>query len=580
MSLRTQKLRRDEYDIAAAAGAELVLPMMFARSQAPAAARITVPSAVMPTKRVRFETPVATAAAVTAAAAAEPSTAPTPKPPPTPPKFIEVTQREFGPARVADVACPLSVRTAVVEWLSRRLKTPALEPKTILVLHGPCGCGKRALVRVASAACNAECIEGDDASAERSQLANVVHVCERVLPSCALPRSLFAATSPEFAATRPPDKKVYLFCGLDGMMSSSSSGASSSKTSRRSTNPNSDEALLAQVTALANNARCAPLVFTVQDFGTDALRKLRAHPRVHVVYMSAVTREAATRAVERLAATQGWPSSAVVAAMDAFAGDLRQALINAQEVALGQCRLFARDAALQTPFDTAKWLMNVAKPMKAAVLMEYCRAGYVDDMALRCVFQQQYVSVVAKVHVPRDHAVRTSAATERTSTASRVAPRLTVIDDDSAPCEHMGDRARTRPRLRACTVSSWSVADTADAWSWLDVTAPWNSVLRDELLAVPLAAMQNMRTADFIPSFQGRFDVRSDKCRRQSAWRPTPLPPEGAVGYTVAIDAHQREVLTDFAKRRVLFDDQDHMKLRRHVSLPPEEEYVELCVAK
>jgi hypothetical protein len=107
------------------------------------------------------------------------------------------------------------------------------------------------------------------------------------------------------------------------------------------------------------------------------------------------------------------------------------------------------------------------------------------------------------------------------------------------------------------------------------VSAPWNSVLRDELLAVPLVAMQNMRTADSIPSFQGRFDIRSDKCRRRSAWRPMPLPPEGAVGYTMAIDAHEREVLTDFAKRRVLFDD-----LRHTVALPLEEEYVELCIAK
>ncbi len=100
-------------------------------------------------------------------------------------------------------------------------------------------------------------------------------------------------------------------------------------------------------------------------------------------------------------------------------------------------------------------------------------------------------------------------------------------------------------------------------------------MLRDELLAVPLVAMQNMRTADSIPSFQGRFDIRSDKCRRRSAWRPMPLPPEGAVGYTMAIDAHEREVLTDFAKRRVLFDD-----LRHTVALPLEEEYVELCIAK
>ena len=580
---------RAEFDIAADAGAELVLSTMFGRKQPAAAVALPPPAC---TKRARIEQPmkmaiaepaVKTAAEPAVAAPAQP--APAQPPPMQPaPKFIDVTQREYGPARVADVACAPAVRTAVVEWMRRRLKTPALEPKTILVLHGPCGSGKRALVRTAAAACNADCIEGEDMSDERSQLANVVHVCERVLPSCALPRSLFAATSPEFAAAMPPDKKVYLFCGLDGMMSASSSASKSGR--RAAANPNSDEALLVQITALASDStRCAPLVFTVQDFGTEALRKLRAHPRVHVQYMHAATRDAATRAVETLADTQGWPYSAVVAAMDAFTGDLRQALINAQEVALGQRRLFSRDVALQTPFDTAKRLMNAKKPLATAAvdncrvkwMMDYCRAGYVDDMTLRCVFQQQYVSVVAPIHV--HHRPRTSSTTR----SCHVAPRLTVVDDVYASASASASALASAPTASAPIMPSasapptatWSVADTADAWSWLDVSAPWNSVLRDELLAVPLVAMQNMRTADSIPSFQGRFDIRSDKCRRRSAWRPMPLPPEGAVGYTMAIDAHEREVLTDFAKRRVLFDD-----LRHTVALPLEEEYVELCIAK
>jgi hypothetical protein len=437
-------------------------------------------------------------------------------PMPRPPRYIDVTASEFGPARVRDVACAPTVRADVMQWMTRRLTSPASEHRTVLVLHGPCGCGKRALVRAAAAECHAECVEDLDADASASELQSVVSACELVLTAHVLPRALFA--SPELM---PPDKKVYLICGVDGM---------ACKGGR------DDAALIQRVLHLADRDAVSPVVLTVQDFSCDALRQLRKHRRVLIVRMDAVTRDAAEHAVATLARAQHWPRTAVDAAMRAFSGDVRQALINAQEAALGLRRLFLRDVALASPFDTARRLMNARAPTPLAVLMEQCRVGLVDGIALRCVFSRQFpalscASLPATTRVSRP----SPAPAMRRHAETKCAPRLVVLgdDEDGAPLP-------LPPALPPPERGFAVLADAADAWSWHDACVKWSSVLHDDLLAVPLAAMQHMRLTVRAPSFEGMFDVHAGV--HEAARVAWPQQPE-CVGHTLRPDAEYLELL-------------------------------------
>jgi hypothetical protein len=337
------------------------------------------------------------------------------------------------------VACSLSARQTVLQWMRSRVARDAAERRTVLVLQGPSGCGKRALVRAAAAECSCTCVEGTEVP-DMSLLEGVANVCERVLNA----RTLGGC---------PPN--VFLFCGVDGMVSKNNRdagrGAGSGATQSL------DAKLLARVLAATSAARSAPLVLTVCDFGTDELRQLRRDPRVCVVALGPVEHVGAARALGVVAARQHWPAHAVDSALAMFHGDIRAALIHAQEAALG----FVAVRAAQEPppttggnqFDMARTILN-DRSVDLATLAFRCAAGAIDGLAQHCVFSAQFASV------------------------------------------GLGDTS----------VSTWhGMCAVADAWSWYDAVVPWNSDLRDALLVLPIAAVQQLRCVAHTPPFNGKL---------------------------------------------------------------------------
>jgi hypothetical protein len=387
-------------------------------------------------------------AAPEAAPVAAPVAAPEAAPPvvePAPPKYVNVTAFEYGPQTTAAVACSPTARQTVLQWMRSRVRRDAAESRTVLVLQGPSGCGKRALVRAAAAECGCTCVEGTEVPG-MSLLEGVANVCERVLNARPL-------------GGHPPN--VFLFGGVDGMISkgSSSGGGASAGAGAGSASagaPSLDARLLARVLNATSAARSAPLVLTVCDFGTDELRQLRKDPRVCFVTLGPAEVAAATRALGTLAARQHWPPSAVTSALAVFHGDIRALLIHAQEAALGFVAVHAAGEPQSSggnQFDVARSILN-AGAVHFDTLAFRCAAGFVDGLAQHCVFSSQFASL----------------------------------------------------GLADAPMSMWhGMCAVSDAWSWYDACVPWNSDMRDALLVLPIAAVQQLRCAARTPLFNGRL---------------------------------------------------------------------------
>lgn len=290
---------------------------------------------------------------------------------------------------------PAKARKDIMEWWTERLGSSASTPK-VLVLVGPSGCGKSTFIK---------CLANRDGIA--------LHEAEDV----DTPDKLEAVLDQKvMAKTVGVDKRprAWLFTGVDGLCIASSAegdddggdggdGASSRYFKRRKT---STMATILAVIERASSSM-APVVFTLHDFDTPDLRRLKTSSCVKVVYVNKIEAYQAGKVFSRVWAAERTRdpdgdvdeeaklSARVLGAVrGAFTGDLRQSLTQMQSRVLNGGR--DNDATVSAATER---LLNPAKYPLLDVDAVY-RLATCHDNTTRFVRQNCYQGV--DIHAAAD----------------------------------------------------------------------------------------------------------------------------------------------------------------------------------
>ena len=167
----------------------------------------------------------------------------------------------FEPLVLDDVLLyPTKTKEDLFRWMQSQLLRPCKDSKAIVFLKGPAGSCKRTLVRVAARTCGVPCEEPPCLRLRDVTHALSKNVCTRAF---CLDR------------TRAVERRVWLFSGLDGLLSAADGDTAASDVMD----------FYDLVSALhAMGASCPPIVFTATSSEHLRMRELRSSPFVFKLY--------------------------------------------------------------------------------------------------------------------------------------------------------------------------------------------------------------------------------------------------------------------------------------------------------
>ena len=250
----------------------------------------------------------------------------------------------------AAVLQPKTSRDAVFSWLRTRVVDSDQRGPKVLILRGPSGCGKSSFIRAAAASLGAA-VQQPEGVDTFDKLLTIVREGVRAKP--------LALGVPE-----AEKKRVWLFAGIDGFAESSDEAGvtpAAGPGGRRSTT--AVVAALVELikktylprTGTQHKASMSPIVFTLHDFSTHAVRQLQHMDAVRVVTVSAVDGNGCRFAINRVLSLGGHAASALLTpsnVADVVAttgGDLRQCVNEAQtRYCVARCSRGGQLSALRT----------------------------------------------------------------------------------------------------------------------------------------------------------------------------------------------------------------------------------------
>jgi hypothetical protein len=213
----------------------------------------------------------------------------------------------FEPIVLDDVLVyPSKTKEELFRWMRTRLSHPSKESRSIVFIRGPTGSCKRTLVRVAARTCGVPCEE----------------------PSCFRLRDIIDALSKNVCTralcldrTRVVEKRVWLFSGLDGWLSSAAGDTAAADVL-------DFYDLLSTLNAMGTS--CPPIVFTAVSSDHARMRELRGLSCVLKLFSNAldfkksrVFQEVSVVA-RRVCVVANVSTSFADIAMAAFDGDMKR----------------------------------------------------------------------------------------------------------------------------------------------------------------------------------------------------------------------------------------------------------------
>jgi hypothetical protein len=259
------------------------------------------------------------------------------------------------------VLCPPSARVAISSWMKAMVLgvgvsgggagsagvVPENTTPRVLFVVGPPGSCKAAYVRACALSLKQEVheMEGIDAPAKLLRMV----------------REGVGMNSLVTSGKRGGPPMLWLVTGVDGFLGSGGGNGTSAAASREAGFGKDPRAAVADLLTILRSKVgkvMAPMVFTAQELDSPALRTLRdAEDCICTVAVAPVTRQLATQALERVATKAGLSMIHVTAAMQAFTGDFRQALIGLEACSTSQGKLHFRDTA-DTVFTACRRLLH------------------------------------------------------------------------------------------------------------------------------------------------------------------------------------------------------------------------------
>lgn len=266
---------------------------------------------------------------------------------------------KYAPKTLAEVCIDKRLKTRVKTWFDVRVAHKRGTKKALLLI-GPPGIGKRALVHLLAAKSGLE-VEEPDAVDTYGKLLDQVRNGPM---SCTL-----------------GGEAVWLFSGVDGY-STQKDDIGAAMTSLR------------KVVDLLTTTkrRVAPLIFTIHDFSTKTARLFRtsAFEEVEISEVDGVKAEDVLRFI---AQREGCPTL-VEPVMKEFSGDIRQSILSLQLAAsAGVGGTGATDHLTSNVFDSTRFILNHRRTLSLALLsaifarhnntLQYLHCNYLEGTSRR-----------------------------------------------------------------------------------------------------------------------------------------------------------------------------------------------------